>query len=375
MTDEFSQYEVKPGDEFSQYEVKSQPNPGEAPGWFQPGSKSEALVRGFANSGTFGLAPIASSAIRSLPIVRNVEQRVSNALTGGSLMDTPRGNGSFNDKLTDYQSADKAAIQTNPGSYIGGAILGGVAPGAVIAKGAGTGINLATKVAPNLPSAARTIIGGSLGGGAAGAATGIPRGIGESPTLADIPSNIGQESKNGAIAGAIAGPLGAYLNSAKQGATAATLIGSGNKAAPVVNNSISESLKGAVTNPLLMGSANVARSRFRDENVPDWQTDPYSAAAHDATQFVYGAAAGQALKKGLPVVASIPSGVANIIASKAPQISDNAVSGTTGAGYNALMQFLNSKDVSDEDKRKAAMEAQSTPEGRALTNTDSPLND
>jgi hypothetical protein len=81
----------------------------EEPGWFMPGSKSEAAVRGFSQGATLGLAP-----------------RISAMLSPGS----------YGENLKQYLAADKAASEAHP-VVSGVANLVGGAP-SMIASGAGS---------------------------------------------------------------------------------------------------------------------------------------------------------------------------------------------------------------------------------------------
>lgn len=81
----------------------------EEPGWFQPGSKSEAAVRGFSQGATLGLAP-----------------RISALLSPGA----------YSNNLKQYLAADKAAAEAHPVVSAVGNLVGG-AP-SIIASGAGS---------------------------------------------------------------------------------------------------------------------------------------------------------------------------------------------------------------------------------------------
>lgn len=74
--------------------------PVEEPGWFMPGSKSEAATRGFANAATFGLAPRISAG--------------ANALMG---------NGDFGSNLKQYLAANRLAEAAQPGASLAGAAV------------------------------------------------------------------------------------------------------------------------------------------------------------------------------------------------------------------------------------------------------------
>jgi hypothetical protein len=73
------------------YKEKKPEVPAEEPGWFQPGSKSDAAVRGFANGATFGLAPRISAGVNSM-----------------------FGDGTFKDNLSQYLKDNKTAEAAHP---------------------------------------------------------------------------------------------------------------------------------------------------------------------------------------------------------------------------------------------------------------------
>lgn len=85
----------------------------EEPGWFQPGSKSDAAVRGFAQGATLGLAPRISAGVNTL-------------MSGGN----------FGDRLKQYLAADKAASEAHPVISTVGNIVGG-APSMIASGGGG----------------------------------------------------------------------------------------------------------------------------------------------------------------------------------------------------------------------------------------------
>lgn len=99
----------------------TRPAPVEEPGWFEPGSKSEAAVRGFSNAATLGLAPKISAGIRSLT-----------------------GAGEYKDLLSEYLAADRAAQAAQPGASLAGNLVG-AAPSLIATGGGG----LASQVAKN----------------------------------------------------------------------------------------------------------------------------------------------------------------------------------------------------------------------------------
>jgi hypothetical protein len=136
------------------------PNGPAEPDWFMPGSKSEAVVRGFSNAATLGLAPK----------IANVVSKVTGA------------------NWDDQVKADKKAAEDNFWSYMGGNVLGAVPQGLAAAR-------TALAAGPGLARQA-------LGGGTVGAGFGAASGAGNSDSLAEVP-------KNAAMGGAMGGAMGA----------------------------------------------------------------------------------------------------------------------------------------------------------------------
>lgn len=100
----------------------------EAPGWFQPGSKSEAVVRGASNAATLGAGKYIAGGVQSL------------------LNDT-----SWGSENEAERNANQASMDTNPGSYAIGNVLGGAPMGF-----AGAGKGLVTNAALNVGTPAIT---------------------------------------------------------------------------------------------------------------------------------------------------------------------------------------------------------------------------
>ena len=96
------------------------------PGWFEPGSKSEAAVRGFSQGATLGFGDEIQAGIRA-----GVDK-----ITGSS--DKP-----FTEQYAQYRDeergANKAASEANSGSYLAGNVVG-AAPSAIVATPASAGV-------------------------------------------------------------------------------------------------------------------------------------------------------------------------------------------------------------------------------------------
>lgn len=135
-----------------------------SPGWFEPGSKSEAAVRGFSSLGTLGFGDEASAAVRSLTTGQSYK----------SLRDEQR-------------AANEAAYQANPGSYAAGGALA---------------------IVPTLAAAAPKFVASTLGGKALQAATtgaGIGGVSGAGNSEADSLEGVAADAVEGAGLGAATG--------------------------------------------------------------------------------------------------------------------------------------------------------------------------
>jgi len=161
----------------------------EEPGWFMPGSKSEALVRGFSQGATLGFGDEIQALIRTIGDDRTYAQ------------------------LRDEERASNAsAQQKNPGSYLGGNIVG---------------------AAPSLAAAAGT--------------GGVIRSVAGIPTAATKLGRLGQVAAGGAEVGAVNG-LGTSNADTAGGAAVDTAIGAG---------------IGGATAPIALGAGQVTRSALQ----------------------------------------------------------------------------------------------------------------
>lgn len=119
---------VAADDPFAGYQAPKKAAP--EPGWFEPGSKSEAAVRGFSQGATLGFGDEIQAGIRA-----GVDK-----LTGGT-------DKSFTDQYAQYRdeerNANKAAAATNTGSYMAGNVVG-MAPSAIASAPTAVSGRLAT---------------------------------------------------------------------------------------------------------------------------------------------------------------------------------------------------------------------------------------
>lgn len=144
--------------------VAAPPQKKEAPGWFEPGSKSEALVRGFSQGATLGFGDELQALIRSIGSEQTYQQ----------LRDEER-------------AANAAAAQKNTGTYMLGNVAGslpsalsitGLGKAAATRQAATSGRSvLAEQILAN--PANRTIGAIAARGGAVGAAGGLGAGTGD----------------------------------------------------------------------------------------------------------------------------------------------------------------------------------------------------
>lgn len=142
------------------------------PGWFEPGSKSEAAVRGFSQGATLGFGDEIQAGIRA-----GVDK-----LTGNT-------DKSFTDQYAQYRDeerkANTAAAEKNTASYVAGNIAG-AAPSAIAA----------------IPTAG--VKAAAAGGAGYGAVTGLGTGEG----------TVGEQAKNVAANAAIGGVAAPVVNAA-----------------------------------------------------------------------------------------------------------------------------------------------------------------
>ncbi len=210
---------------------------------------------------------------------------------------------------------------------------------------------------------------------------------------------------------------GAYevLKAQKTAAEAAAKATADEQAAKAAANP--DVLKGLLNSSMLpgvVGVGNIARSRYQDENVPDYLTDPYSAAIHDATQGATGYFGTLAAQKGIPFLGGVATGavqgakegIKNIPNTRVGSwVKEEVTAPWRGReelrGTGPLLDYLkkgSSEPILDPRaslggsfapkpsesappigaeaqtaSRKAAMQAQTSAEGRAATNADSPL--
>lgn len=368
-------------DKWSKYEV-AQP---EEPGWFQPGSKLEAAVRGFSQAATFGFGDEIQAFLRAIGGEGNYLDRVKQL-------------------KQEERDANIAAQQTNPNSYLAGNLVGSLPQAANVVS-----------VARSAP----TLAGQALRGGAAGATYGAVQGAGQADTMGQIPETA---LKSAALSGMInaavpvagaglsklgekAAPIaskaaeklpentvrlsnGDLFNTAlkryvnRQGqATGPKIVEVGEDGLPIVVKAKSQgSAMAAGAAPTLGTSGGAVFGALQDVA----SQDPVEAGVERAKNAVQGAALGWGAAKGATM-----AGRALDVAKTAGQASARAVgSGLQSPGGELAARTATSTTVqqpfakineylgaTNDERRKNAMEQQNSPQGRAQTNGESPLKD
>lgn len=364
------------------------PGPTSEPGWFEPGSRSEALTRGFAQGATLGLAP-----------------RISAMLSPGK----------FGDNLKQYLAANQVAQEAHPGYTLAGNLAGG-APSMIyggagtlpvqIAKGAGMSaadtLGNSTKTGADLAKEVAT--GGAIGGGATAAlpilgkvAKGVTNLVVGSPSTEKIaaaavklgdkapmkPPSYAPQAAHDAYHKEIidlsnAANKGSALKeilpeAMKQSAYGAGVgyVGSGGDVDAALKGGIAGLTTGALTGGSRVLGGDTAKLRMpgkSDELTAIIDNSVPNLAAGTINQFV-GQQVGSPVKEAAGISTS-PFGrlsdyIAQASGSSNPAVTDAAEQAQAAVG-----------DATDEDaKRKAAMALQSTPEGRAVGNSSSNVRD
>ena len=163
------------------------PAPKEEPGWFMPGSKSEAVVRGFSNAATLGFGDEIQAGIRSI-----------------------FGQGDYSTLRDEQRAANKAAQEANPGSYLAGSAaaiaptLAAGAPNLAMTGGREAGRFAKATALDKLARVGESIARPAVQGGAYGGVAGLGNAEG---TAAEQLSEAGQGALLGGAIGAGAGAL------------------------------------------------------------------------------------------------------------------------------------------------------------------------
>jgi hypothetical protein len=346
------------------------------PGWFQPGSKSEAVVRGAADTASMGLGKVVNSIVSPL----------WSSDPNKSYWENVKSN------MSSEQQANNNAADKNPGSYVAGSVVGGI-PQALGIVRAG---NIAAQGVSQFPLIAR-----ALGMGTTGAAMGGVHGATEAPTPSEIPSSAKKEALVGGVINSAIPFVGKAFTGAKN-------IISGNTQAGVVNaikevptntqakdigNAVASSISKQVSIPALGALAGMGYKNTMSGEKPDWSRSWPDAVVQTGVAGAQGAALGTAAKWGTKLVGAGKDEAlyqgGRLFDKAGKYIGDStigklATEGTApnplSGSFSKIKNFISgpkpvagTEGQSPEVIRKAAMDAATSSEGRSATNTDSPL--
>jgi len=373
----------------------------------------ESGIRGFSNAATFGLAPKISAG--------------ANALLGKVAPDI-FGNESYDTRLKDYLAADKAAEAANPTT----SLVASAVPNVIQAVGTGGG-SLLRQAGTNAALGAVNAYGNSeatnplntdvaTGAGTAGALSLVPgligKGIGKvadkvsSGTIrkgvTDVNTLIREKAPG--YKDEAARRMGTTMADIKKGET--TLKETRDAVKSIVDDPspLSLQLRDEFTSPWIrdilkantpsfgtvakdaaktvayggLGSAAGAAANYATGG----NLDPTTAAAigasagahragsdlfrHAGTKAAHRMSTSQIPEKVWNAAASRPVGAATQMGVQAASRDMSNEANTQNSPFGKLSDYLQAFETNDE-KRKAAMDLQNDPEGRAIGNTDSPL--
>jgi hypothetical protein len=361
------------------------------------GTKTNAAVRGFADTASLGLGKVVNAVVSPLISGNPNKSYWENAKAA----------------MSQEQNANAAALKANPGSYLAGSLTGGIAPGLGVVRAG----QVAAKTVPQFPTIAR-----SLGMGTAGGITGGIHGATEATIPSDILSSAGKEALiSGGINAAfpVAGKLysgakniitgnaakdaaakesGAIFDKlSKVGDTPST---PARLTATDIGQATATAIGKQISIPALGALAGMGYKNTVADEKPPWATDPYSAALQTGVAGAQGAALGTAAKWSTQLAnAAIKGGFqagADAISSAANSevgqgvgnlVTKGATEGTPvkdafgkiksfitpiGATIVGPLPVKGTETADAATQRQAAMLEQATPEGRAVTNTTTP---
>ena len=252
---------------------KKAPTTPDEPGYFMPGSKTEAAARGFANAATFGMAPRISAGVNSL-------------INGNS----------FGQTLKDYLNADKAAQAAHPG------------------------VTLAAGAVPNLIQAAAT------GGGSLARQAGVNAAMGAVNAAGNSDNQGGDLLKDTLLGGAVGGTLGGAVGGIAKGVT--------NTANSYAKNVAKNNLENLITNKppgwktMLEKIIGDSSANLKNEGTSLVQEGKHALTAFDELPVnQFGHVAKEAVKSG-----STPLGT--LTKEAAVAVGKGAVGAATAAGVN-----------------------------------------
>ena len=385
--------------------ASAKPVQSDEPGWFEPGSKSEAAIRGFSQAATMRFGDEIQAYLRAIPDIGSKEGYFA---TANRLKQEERG-------------ANSTAANTNPGSYLAGSVAGALPQAANIASVARTAAPIAGSVAAGRAAAA----------GGAGAVYGAAQGAGNANTMSEVPGEMAQGAAIGGavnaaipVAGAALSAAGRYGTKAVQGATKANealppgitrnSVGNlVNEAGEVVNR-LGKKIAGPEWANVDKGSSLKTGSAIAQGAAPSLgglagyfsgpgSNDPAQSIADKLGNAAKGAAVGWGASKAAPIVGAAVGGLksagqamlrggGNVFSSELGQTAASA-GATAASPFGRITDYLTqaegatnpevqqaaeqAQQIVDEGdeakKRKAAMALSADPTGRAVGNSTSPV--
>jgi len=314
------------------------------PGWFMPGSKSEAAVRGFSQAATMGFGDELQAYLRGVAKEGKYSDNVQ--------------------KLKEEErTANANAAQANPMSYIAGGVVG-AAPQA---------LNIGA-VARNASTMTGSKLLGAAGGAGAGGTYGAVQGAGQAETMSDVPSEMLKQGAVGAATGALQGSLAGQATPKTVPPRAPGKETLGKEIVDAALDKGKEFMKGSAARhvPGWLGAASGGAAGYSSGD------DPYSKIANTAVGAATGFAVGEATSKA-PSISKVAQSKYGSAAAVEPfkRISDyiSQTRNATNPEVQAIAREAQAMSGNDDDKRKAAMGMQASPTGRAVTNSNSPVRD
>lgn len=354
--------------------------------YYKAPGQGESAVRGAVSGASMGIGNKAQAAIRALP-----------ELFSGHYNETRQ-------RLEQEEGdRNRMALEENPMSYLAGAVTGSLPSGMAVARGAqlaGQGLTGGAKLAAQ-----------AAGAGGASAVQGAVRGAGETRPGASAGEYLGNAAKGAAIEGAVGGlavpAVSAIAGKLKDAAGRAVVSRlTDGTTAPTAGSVLAQNLPlpslGALGNVGLLHAGN---------DRPDWSTDAPGALAESLAAAGKGALTGALVQLGGKGLSKVANGVGDLAMAGARKVNDSVVrpaanaieeavnspaSGRFAAAqevadtpFKKLNDFLQSRQgvapgvstdangitttvidaADDQSIRRAAMEASSSPEGRAATNS------
>ena len=375
MADEFEQYRRKPAapaaDDFEQYKRSpaAAAQAAEAPGYFMPGSKTETALRRLSQAATFGFGDEAQAAIRSIPAF----------LTPG------RSGVAEYQKLRDQErTANTAAAAANPMTDLAASVTGAVVPGLAVANAGRAAYaipSIASRATPGVASAANALAPATraaIAAGAAGTAQGALKGAGESTSVKNMPRDVAQqatfEGSLGSVVPGVDSLMGRFVQNYRGLRPAVTA-----NIGPVTVGGIGGGVAGA-TGYLpsingLVGDPTMTRQET-------WSSDPYSKIADTVGYGIAGAIAGKGVKELARTGGAIQKTMAGQGQSggvysvpRGPARPTGTAGGGSGGDLPPPKGPAAPPDLPNDQARRQAMQQASTPQGRAETNSQSPVRD